>query len=76
MKSKKDCIDEIPAVIVKATDAFWEVIAKHYGEDIKTGDISPLHASKFDFECVESVNKWINDNYVAKICTNRLKGIK
>lgn len=54
-------MDKKEALLMKAQDAFWEVIADNHPE-IKTGNFSPFDALYFDGVCKQAYEIWLKSN--------------
>jgi hypothetical protein len=55
---------EIDALIEKAEDAFWRVVADHFPA-VTTGDLSPSTTAVFSSAAEAAVTEWIELNAVA-----------
>ena len=63
MKTKEQCLLDVPDVVEDAQEAFWAVVAKHFKEEIKSGDLTVHEIVGFDAACGTVVERWIENNY-------------
>jgi hypothetical protein len=59
---------DLEALVERATDAFWEVVARHY-PDAESGDLSPERTIVFHSLSGEVIREWIRNNVAVRCKT-------
>jgi hypothetical protein len=63
-----DCDRDLEALVEKATDAFWDVVVRHY-PDAESGDLSPERTIAFHALSGEVIREWIRNNVAVRCKT-------